>query len=183
MQVAGLINTRWTLKRTVFTLLIAGGCMLTVSTAASRKKVPMHSLRLIPDWATWKCEKPEINYQIIETYECYGLEEKHISHVMMKLKGEKKPFLIGWGYDERASDPTENAYCALYKGGNWIVGARGTGFTTEVKRNSITFYIFLDEYFSVREQIEIKLPTDEASPRPNFVRLTVQSVGFTPKAA
>ncbi len=157
--------------------------MLTVSTAASRKKVPMHSLRLIPDWATWKCEKPEINYQIIETYECYGQEEKHISHVMMKLKGEKKPFLIGWGYDERASDPAENAYCALYKGGNWIVGARGTGFTTEEKRNSITFYIFLDEYFSVREQIEIKLPTVKAPPRPNFVRLTVQSMGFTPKAA
>ncbi|MEE9610635.1 MAG: hypothetical protein V3W19_05250 [Desulfatiglandales bacterium] len=183
MQVVGLINTRWTLKWTVFTLLIAGGCMLPVSTAASRKKVPMYSQRPIPDWATWKCEKPEINYQIIEAYECYGQEEKHISHVMIKLKGAKKPFLIGWGYDERALDPMEKAYAALYKDGRWIVGARGTGFTTEEKRNSITFYIFLDEYYSVREQIEIKLPTAEAPPSPNFVHLTVQSMGFTPKAA
>ncbi len=157
--------------------------MLTVSTAASRKKVSVYSQRQIPDWSTWKCEKPEINYQIIETYECYGQEEKHISHVLKKLKGAKKPFLIGWGYDEGASDLTENAYCALYKGDNWIVGARGTGFTTEVKRNSITFYIFLDEYFSVREQIEIKFPTAEVPPLPNFGRLTVQSMGFTPKAA
>ncbi|MFQ5852695.1 MAG: hypothetical protein ACE5JU_19215 [Candidatus Binatia bacterium] len=171
------------MKRTVFTLLIAGGCMLTVSIAASGKTVPGYSQHPIPDWATWKCEKPEINYQIIETYECYGQGEKHISHVMIKLKGAKKPFLIGWGYDGRASDPTKNAYCALYKGGNWVVGTRGTGFTTEVKRTSITFYIFLDEYYSVREQIEIKFPTAKAPPRPNFVRSTVQSMGFTLKAA
>ena len=146
------------MKKTVFTLLIAGGCIFTVSIAASGKTVPGYSQLPIPDWATWKCEKPEINYQIIETYECYGQEEKHISHVMIKLKGAKKPFLIGWGYDERALNPREKSYAALFKDGRWIVGARGTGFTTEEEGNSITFYIFLDENYSVREEIEIKFP-------------------------
>ena len=101
------------MKRTVFTLLIAGGYIFTVSIAASGKTVPGYSQQSIPDCATWKCEKPEINYQIIETYECYGQEEKHISHVMIKLKGAKEPFLIGWGYDERALNSMEKAYAAL----------------------------------------------------------------------
>ena len=37
------------------------------------------------------------------------------------------------------------------------MGARGTGCTTQESRNSATFYIFLDEGFSVREQVEIKI--------------------------
>ena len=160
-QVSGLINTRWTLKRTILGFLIAGGCLLAGSMATNAKEVPVFSKPPIPDWATWKCQKPEINYQIIETYECYGQEEKHISHVMIKLKGAKKPFLIGWGYDERALNPMEKSYAALYKDGRWIVGAIGTGFTTEVEGNSITFYIFLDENYSVREEIEIKFPEHE----------------------
>jgi len=149
-------------KRAFFTLLIAGGYIFTVSIAASGKTVPGYSQHPIPDWATWKCEKPEINYQIIETYECYGQEEKHISHVMIKLKGAKKPFLIGWSYDERAFNSMEKAYAALYKDGRWIVGARGTGFTTEERGSFIVFYIFLDENYSVREQIKIKIPDPKA---------------------
>ncbi len=156
------------MKRTVFTLLIAGGYIFTVSIAASGKTVPGYSQHPIPDWATWKCEKPEITHQIIETYGCYGPEEKQISRVMIKLKGSKKPFLIGWGYYEQDLDPVKKAYAALYKDGRWIVGARETGFTTEEEGNSITFYIFLDEYHSVREQIEIKFPMAEAPPRPTL---------------
>ncbi len=110
------------------------------------------------DWATWKCEKPEITHQIIESYGCYGPEEKQISRVMIKLEGAKKPFLIGWGHDERTPNPMENSYAAIYKDGRWIVGARGTGFTTEERGSFIVFYIFLDENYSVREQIKIKIP-------------------------
>ena len=101
------------MKRTVFTLLIAGGYIFTVSIAASGKTVPGYSQHPIPDWATWKCEKPEITHQIIETYGCYGPEEKQISRVMIKLKGSKKPFLIGWGYYEQDLDPVKKAYAAL----------------------------------------------------------------------
>ncbi len=62
----------------------------------------------------------------------------------------------------------KKAYAALYKDGRWNVGARETGFTTEEEGNSITFYIFLDEYHSVREQIEIKFPMGEVPPRPSL---------------
>ncbi len=148
----------WALKKTGFALLIAAGGMLAGSRALKAEKVPVLSKPPIPNWATWKCEKPEITHQIIESYGCYGPEEKQISRVMIKLKGSKKPFLIGWGYYEQDLDPVKKAYAALYKDGRWIVGARGTGFTTEEEGNSITFYIFLDENYSVREEIEIKFP-------------------------
>jgi len=145
-------------EKDYFGLLIVGGCLLAGSMATNAKEVPVFSKPPIPDWATWKCEKPEITHQIIESYGCYGPEEKQVSRVMIKLKGAKKPFLIGWGYDEQDLNPVNKAYAALYKYGRWIVGARGTGFTTEEEGNSITFYIFLDENYSVREEIEIKFP-------------------------
>ena len=116
------------------------------------------SVPSIPDWTTWECDKAHISHEIIETYGCYGPEGNQISRIILKVKGQKTPFLIGWGYDERATDPTENAYSALYKDGKWIVGARGAGFTTQESRNSLTFYIFLSEDFSVREEIEINVP-------------------------
>ena len=145
-------------EKDYFGLLIVGGCLLAGSMATNAKEVPVFSKPPIPDWATWKCENPEITHQIIESYGCYGPEEKQISRVMIKLKGAKQPFLIGWDYDEQDLDPVKKAYAALYKDGRWIVGARGTGFTTEEEGNSITFYIFLDENYSVREEIEIKFP-------------------------
>jgi len=109
--------------------------LLAGSMATNAKEVPVFYMPPIPDWATWKCENPEITHQIIESYGCYGPEEKQISRVLIKLKGAKQPFLIGWGYGEQDLDPVKKAYAALYKDGRWIVGARGRLVKPEQRRS------------------------------------------------
>jgi hypothetical protein len=149
------------MKKTVAALLIAGACALTGSTVVRAEEASALSAPTIPDWTAWKCDKVHVSHKIIETYECHGPEEIQTSRIILKVKGAEKPFLIGWGYDEKAPDAGANTHAALYKDGKWIVGARGTGFTTEERGDSITFYIFLDKGFSAREQIDIHIPETE----------------------
>jgi hypothetical protein len=117
----------------------------------------------VPDWTTWKCKNPIISFSIIETRECHPLGNIHSDCVILELKGDHIPFLIGWGRDELAENPGANAYTAIYKNGKWIVGVRGTGFTTEERKASLVFQIFLAPDFSVREQIEMKIPESEST--------------------
>ncbi len=92
----------------------------------------------IPDWTAWECKEPVLSYDLIETYECHPPGEVHTGCIILKLRGANIPFLIGWDRDELAENPGASAYTALYKDGTWIVGVRGTGFTTEEKRASIS---------------------------------------------
>ena len=69
----------------------------------------------VPDWTTWKCKNPIISFSIIETRECHPLGNIHSDCVILELKGDHIPFLIGWGRDELAENPGANAYTAIYK--------------------------------------------------------------------
>lgn len=115
----------------------------------------------VPDWTTWQCKKPIVSFDTLETRECHPPREIHNGCIILTLRGANIPFLIGWGRNEQAAKPEANEYAALYKNGRWIVGARGTDFRTKDKKTSITFQIFLAPDFSIREQIEIKLPAIE----------------------
>ena len=112
----------------------------------------------VPDWTTWQCKQPIVSFDTIETRECHPPREVHNGCIILKLRGAKIPFLIGWGRNDQATRPEANEYAALYKNGRWIVGARGTGFTAEDRKASILFQIFLAPDFSIREKIEIRLP-------------------------
>lgn len=150
------------MKKIITALLVAGACALAGSTVVKAGEASALSVPMIPDWTTWKCERVHTSHGIIETYGCSEPDGGQASRILLKVKGAQKPFLIGWGYDEKAPDAGANAHAALYKDGKWIIGARGTGFTTEESGGSIMFYIFLDEGFSAREQIKIKIPEPQA---------------------
>jgi hypothetical protein len=121
----------------------------------------------VPDWTTWQCKNAIISFDIIETRECHPPGDAHSDCIILELKGAHIPFLIGWGRNELAKNPGASEYTALYKNGKWIVGVRGTGFTTEDRKASIIFYIFLRPDFSVREQIEIKVPEGKGTTVPS----------------
>jgi hypothetical protein len=128
------------MKKITAALLIAAACALAGSTTVNAEEASVLSAPMIPNWATWECDKAHVSHKIIETYECHGPEENPTSRIILKAKGAEKPFLIGWGYDEKAPDAGRNTYAALYKDGKWIVGARGTGFTTKETSDCITFF-------------------------------------------
>lgn len=151
------------MKRIIFALLITSGFILGASLSVKGEDALGVPVPPIPNWSTWKCRKAYLSHQVIETHLCQGPEENQTSRIMLKVKGQHTPFLIGWGYDGLAANAREKTYSALYKDGKWIVGARGTGFTTEEGRNFVVFYIFLSEDFSVTEQLQIKVPEAEVA--------------------
>jgi hypothetical protein len=168
------------MKRTIAALLFTTVYMLTGSNPVIADEAPAPSTSRIPDWTTWKCQKVDTFHEMIETYRCYEPQPSQMSRILLKIKGSKEPFLIGWGYDEQAANPREKAYAALHKDGRWIVGARGTGFTTKEGRNSITFYVFLDDKFSAREKIEIIFPQGDEEAKPVAEVTSSSGNGITP---
>lgn len=162
------------MKTIIVALLIATGSVAAGLLTANGNKTSAESIPSIPDWTAWKCDKVHLSHVIIQTFECHGAEGAQVSHLVLKVEGQKIPFLIGWGHDGRDENPGKKAYAAIFKEGKWVVGARGTGFTTQESNNSVTFFIFLTEDFSVREYVEIKIPEDNKPMKP-VARITASS--------